>query len=120
MGLNFGGAALKLPRVVQDHCRAPVHGLDGAAYTHVSVQELPQFADLRAIFFQANDGELTALIRCVGRTDVKVTGSVGQFDHVVDMRGDTNILVRHLRRLFGGDARLRIAGQGYRRAQDKH
>jgi len=93
-----------------------VHRLDSATNTYIRIQVFPQLADLRPICRQANDGELAALIWCFGGTDVKVTGSVGQFDHVVDMRGDTNVLVRHLCRLFGGDARLRITRQGYRRA----
>ena len=105
-------AAFELMHMVEDDSGAAVHGLDNAADVDVEIAILAKLADLFAILPGIDDGEDAFLVRGVGRADVEVSGAVWQLDDVADVRGDTDVFVKKMAGLVGGDAGLAAACEG--------
>ncbi len=75
---------------------------------------LLQLADLAAIFRKADDGEAALVVGGLRRADVEETRAVYKLNHIINMRGNTDVFIEHLRGLVGGYARLDFGGRGER------
>ena len=112
IGPKCGRAAVKLAHAVEQDTSTAVHRLDDAADVNVKIAVLAELTDLFAILPGIDDGEDAFLIWRVGRADIKIARAVGQFDDVINVGGDANILMEKLPRLVCGDAGLDVTGEG--------
>ena len=65
VGLELRWSTVELAGMAQDHSGAAVHGLNHAADLHIHVAVLAQFADLIAVFPEADDGETAGVVGCL-------------------------------------------------------
>ncbi len=112
VGPKCGWAPIKLAQSVEQDTGAAVHRLDDAADVDVKIAVLTELTDLFAILPGIDDGENALFVGRIGRADIEVTGAVGQFDDVVDVRGDTDIFVEQPAGLVSGDAWLAVTCKG--------
>ncbi len=115
IGPELRWTAIELAGMAKDHAGPAVHGLHDAANLHVGVAIFLQLADIGAVFLKADNGEAALLVRGLRRADVEEPRAIWKLHHIIDMRGNANVFVEHLRRLVGGDARLGFGGKRERR-----
>lgn len=85
IGLELFRAAIKLPRVADDHSGAAMHWPDDSTYVHVLAAVFEQLADHFAVSIETDESEDAFFIRRVGRADVEITRAVGEFDDIIDV-----------------------------------
>jgi len=112
IGLEFGRAAVELAGVAEDHSGAAMHGLDDAADLDVKVAIFAEFANVVAVFPEADEGEAAGIVRGLRGADIEKNGAIGELDDIVDVGGDADVLVEHFGGLIGGDAGLLPGGGG--------
>ena len=88
-----------------------MHGPHHATNMHIAIAELAQFADLIAIFAQADNRKAAFLIWRLRWAHIEKPRSIRQLHYVVDMGIDADVFVRKLRGLVSSFAGFGVRGE---------
>ena len=120
VGTELRWSTVELAGMAQHHSGSSMHGLHDAAQVDVGIAVLAQFADLLAIFAKADDCESALCVGSVGGTQVKEAGAVREFNDVVDVGLDADVLVESICGVVDGEAGSGGCSQCSKRTQQEN